>query len=187
MSDSVVIPHDFICPISLDIMKEPVVCADGNTYEKSEIEKWFEKHDTSPKTLKKLADKNFLPNCAIKSAIDTFEADIDPQKIKSIEVCFFLATNMRCGSFTSLFLFLAQLQLMLYNGTSFRVKIDKDSKVKDLMEEIEKMGGIPPDEQRLLHNGKQMNPANTLKHHRVTAESLVLLLLRQAGGEPRSV
>lgn len=41
---------DFICPISLQIMRDPVVASDGFTYEANEIEKWIRKNKTSPLT-----------------------------------------------------------------------------------------------------------------------------------------
>ena len=34
-------PNVFLCPISQEVMAEPVVAADGHSYEKTEIEKWF--------------------------------------------------------------------------------------------------------------------------------------------------
>ena len=32
------IPHAFLCPITYEVMREPVVCADGHTYEEEAIE-----------------------------------------------------------------------------------------------------------------------------------------------------
>lgn len=37
MKQELKIPPEFICPISLDIMVEPVVCLDGDTYDKSSL------------------------------------------------------------------------------------------------------------------------------------------------------
>ena len=43
--------HDaFICPIGLGVMVDPVVCLDGHSYERVNIEHWFETSDRSPKT-----------------------------------------------------------------------------------------------------------------------------------------
>ena len=44
-------PAEFLCPISQELMVEPVVAADGHSYDQVEIEKWFETgHRTSPMT-----------------------------------------------------------------------------------------------------------------------------------------
>lgn len=42
------IEEEFICPISQEMMSDPVVAADGVTYERESIHKWFQKHNTSP-------------------------------------------------------------------------------------------------------------------------------------------
>ena len=45
------IPAGYLCPITLDPMEDPVMAADGHSYERSEINAWFARgHNTSPKT-----------------------------------------------------------------------------------------------------------------------------------------
>ncbi|XP_062098902.1 U-box domain-containing protein 12-like [Humulus lupulus] len=39
---SPVIPDDFRCPISLELMKDPVIVSTGHTYERSCIQKWID-------------------------------------------------------------------------------------------------------------------------------------------------
>jgi hypothetical protein len=63
----------FECPISQDIMNDPVICSDGQTYEREAIEKWFELHNTSPITNVRLANRNLIPNIALKQAIDAYK------------------------------------------------------------------------------------------------------------------
>ena len=46
---------DLCCPITSRIMKDPVRCSDGRTYERSAIERWFRIHGTSPMTRHALA------------------------------------------------------------------------------------------------------------------------------------
>ncbi|AGF85299.1 hypothetical protein QJ854_gp483 [Moumouvirus goulette] len=47
----------FICPISHQIFKKPVLVEDGNIYEKSCIKKWFKNNNTSPLTNKIISKK----------------------------------------------------------------------------------------------------------------------------------
>lgn len=61
-------PDEFCCPISCNIMEDPVIAQDGHTYERKEIETWLEKHDTSPTTNLNI-DKNLIPNFALKGLI----------------------------------------------------------------------------------------------------------------------
>jgi hypothetical protein len=51
------------------LMDDPVVAADGHTYNREEIEKWFKDHDVSPLTSEPLIDKILRPNIAIRRQI----------------------------------------------------------------------------------------------------------------------
>ena len=43
-------PVDFRCPITTAVMRDPVVAADGHTYERQAIATWLATHNTSPLT-----------------------------------------------------------------------------------------------------------------------------------------
>lgn len=54
-------------------MTDPVRCADGQTYERSQIERWFQNHDTSPLTGARVSDKRLrVSNNALRSVIGLF-------------------------------------------------------------------------------------------------------------------
>lgn len=40
---------EFSCPITRELMRDPVIAADGHTYDREAIEMWLRNHDTSPK------------------------------------------------------------------------------------------------------------------------------------------
>ena len=63
------IPDGYTCPISTEIMKDPVILADGHTYEREAIEKWFVENDTSPITNEKIEKEILIPNFNLKKAI----------------------------------------------------------------------------------------------------------------------
>lgn len=54
------IRDEFLCPITYELFREPVVAWDGHTYEKSAIEKWLLNRDTSPRTGEKMVDNKHL-------------------------------------------------------------------------------------------------------------------------------
>ncbi|XP_077220235.1 plant U-box 14 [Tasmannia lanceolata] len=67
---SPVIPDDFRCPISLELMKDPVIVSTGQTYERSCIQKWLDAgHKTCPKTQQTLSHTVLTPNYVLKSLI----------------------------------------------------------------------------------------------------------------------
>jgi len=69
-------PSDFVCPISCDLMSQPVIlCGDGHSYERSCIEAWLARSQTSPMTGEALpADGGpvLVPNKALQNAIAAF-------------------------------------------------------------------------------------------------------------------
>ena len=67
--------NTFRCPIGLGLMKDPVVAADGHTYERDKIEAWFASSEfsdlpvKSPKTNLLLEHTMLIPNHALQSVI----------------------------------------------------------------------------------------------------------------------
>ena len=66
------IPEEFRCPITNQIMMEPVLIDSGETYEREAIEKWLEKNNTDPLTNIQLFNKNFVTNRSVKRSIVSF-------------------------------------------------------------------------------------------------------------------
>ncbi|MCD8543125.1 MAG: hypothetical protein LRY69_07135 [Gammaproteobacteria bacterium] len=63
------IPDSFRCPITTEIMENPVICADGHSYEREAITAWLRAHNTSPFTNEILPHKNLINNINLKKAI----------------------------------------------------------------------------------------------------------------------
>ena len=59
---------EFLCPITYELLREPVVALDGHTYEKSAIEKWLKSNHTSPRSGEIMED-SILPNTNLKKLI----------------------------------------------------------------------------------------------------------------------
>ena len=67
------VPDDYICPITSDIMTDPVATMDGFTYERAAITEWLRTKDTSPKTGSKLESKALIPNHLVRSLLRAFK------------------------------------------------------------------------------------------------------------------
>lgn len=75
------VPEDYICPITTELMLDPVVDCAGHTYEKAAIQEWFGRgKKTSPKTGEELKNFNLIPNYSIKSAIQSFLSNANKQE-----------------------------------------------------------------------------------------------------------
>ena len=68
---SAVCPDHFVCPVrhTDEPMEDPVVAADGHTYEREAIAEWLERSKTSPVTREKLQSTRLTPNHHLKSQI----------------------------------------------------------------------------------------------------------------------
>lgn len=66
-------PDEYRCPITMALMKEPVVLSDGFTYEKAAIEKWLQGSNKSPMTNEALSSKVLTPNRQLKKLINDFK------------------------------------------------------------------------------------------------------------------
>ena len=51
------------------LMDDPVVAADGHTYNREDIENWFKEHNTSPHTNEEFEDKILRPNISIRKLL----------------------------------------------------------------------------------------------------------------------
>lgn len=67
-------PSEYICPISRDLMNDPVVAEDGFTYDRLYIESWLQDNSSSPMNREQMG-RHLLPNRTMKSAIEKWKAD----------------------------------------------------------------------------------------------------------------
>ncbi|PQM40746.1 U-box domain-containing protein 21-like [Prunus yedoensis var. nudiflora] len=68
--EEIAVPTHFRCPISLDLMKDPVTLSTGMTYDRSSIEKWIETGNrTCPATNQELKSFDQIPNHVLRRMI----------------------------------------------------------------------------------------------------------------------
>eukprot|EP00041_Stephanoeca_diplocostata_P032807 m.1062294 g.1062294 ORF g.1062294 m.1062294 type:complete len:890 (-) comp24214_c0_seq1:1361-4030(-) len=78
-------PQSFKCPITQEVMRNPVCTCDGHTFERSAIEQWLIKKDTSPLTGLSLESRTLVPNVALRNAIEEFLGGCSTQNANQIE------------------------------------------------------------------------------------------------------
>lgn len=81
------IPESFICPITNELMVDPVMAADRKTYERKAIEKWLFEYNKriSPLTGERLDHTMLQPNDTLKQAIDEFQKQLPEMQRLQIE------------------------------------------------------------------------------------------------------
>ncbi|KAF3592759.1 hypothetical protein DY000_02026544 [Brassica cretica] len=74
MDQEIDIPCFFLCPISLDIMKDPVIVSTGITYDRDSIEKWLftGKNNSCPVTKQVITETDLTPNHTLRRLIQSW-------------------------------------------------------------------------------------------------------------------
>lgn len=67
-------PSEFNCPITLEIMVDPVVLGDGFSYERVAIEEWMEFNNHSPMTGLRIG-KTVMPNTILRMIINEWKGN----------------------------------------------------------------------------------------------------------------
>jgi len=71
------IPNECFCPITQEIMEDPVIAQDGHTYERAAIKRWLDMGKrTSPKTGARLLSTELTPNHTMRSLIQDVKAQV---------------------------------------------------------------------------------------------------------------
>lgn len=76
------VPPAFICPITCEVMKDPVTAADGHSYEASAIMQWLASSNISPLTGQPLPNKQLARSHALRNAIQEHEQSRATRKEK---------------------------------------------------------------------------------------------------------
>jgi len=92
-------PDNFLCPITCDIMDDPVTAKDGHTYNRSAIQRWFDEgRRSSPVTNAVMLSTDLVPNYSMKSQISSWRdqnetpvresnTTMNPQQLWSLHGC----------------------------------------------------------------------------------------------------
>jgi hypothetical protein len=76
-----------ICPITQDVMKEPVIDKEGNTYEKSAILEWLKTNNKSPITRNVISASELIPNRALIQSSSTTNNNNSQENISKCSKC----------------------------------------------------------------------------------------------------
>ncbi|KAG2658471.1 U-box domain-containing protein 9-like [Panicum virgatum] len=75
-TEAAAVPEQFLCPISSEIMRDPVVLASGQTYDRRFIQEWLSAGNrTCPQTQQVLSNTILIPNHLVRSMISQWCTD----------------------------------------------------------------------------------------------------------------
>jgi len=118
------VPNEFMCPITTEIMEDPVTLADGRSYEHTAIERWLQSSKRSPMTGQELPHTNMVPNVNLKALIEDWrDSQVVMAAIQEEETCL---QELSRGEFAAL---RAQLQGAFQQGDGLALVVEGIQKI----------------------------------------------------------
>lgn len=161
---TMLVPHEFLCPITLEIMKDPVIVATGQTYERESIQRWLNSNRrTCPKTGQILDHLSIAPNYALRNLIVQWCEKNNVELPKK---------DTNTGSDASSAALIEEICSLIQNLSSSQLNIRRDSVMK-----IRMLSKENPDNRILIANNGGIQPLvqllscpdSKIQEHTVTA------------------
>jgi hypothetical protein len=81
-TQTIFIPPDFYCPITGELLRDPVSEPSGHTYERTEILKWLQTSKSSPITREYIDESNLTDNLAMKRSIESIKDKLTEDQLR---------------------------------------------------------------------------------------------------------
>jgi hypothetical protein len=74
------VPDCFVCPISLEVMSDPVILPDGHSFDRIALAQWLAVNNTSPATRQVVSLDDIRPNWMLRNLIRQYHRDVKERR-----------------------------------------------------------------------------------------------------------
>lgn len=74
------VPECFVCPISLEVMSDPVILPDGHSFDRIALAQWLAVNNTSPATRQVVSLDDVRPNWMLRNLIRQYRRDVKERR-----------------------------------------------------------------------------------------------------------
>jgi len=126
-------------------MRDPVILADGHTYERRDIEKWLKTHSTSPVTRLPLEQTEVFPNHALRNSIEEYFRQVFSAHRRAIRRSMHAPTEgsaaTRSGGLSSNTALLRTIDALMQCSLLMHEDLSTEQVLKEIMQEAKAMVG----------------------------------------------
>jgi len=76
-----------------------------------------------------------------------------------------------------------QIKVKTLTGKEIEIEVEGDDTIARIKEKVEEMSGVPPQQQRLIHSGRQMADNETVTFYKILPGTTLHLVLALRGGQ----
>lgn len=172
-------PSEFLCPITHELMKDPVTCADGHSYEREALVHWVQQlgNETSPLTGQRFAglSRSIVANHALRKQIASWRAAHPSADAAQAD-----GSHSASGSSAAAAAASPPLQIFCktLTGRTITLNVTEHSPAAEVMSQIAQKTGVPENCQRLIYAGRQLEPHKTMADYGIGDLATLHLVVR---------